>query len=290
MNQAALPVLSVVLSLAAAIGVSFALRPTDAAPDAGNVAALQKALDTLRSEHEALRAKVEAAKPAPAAAAPASLERTAAPALANEQVAELVEAYLAKRGAGGGKAPAAGDGAAATFDVEAEFASLQGTNFFNNAAAWQRAFRAGKMEDVIKKFEALAKANPTDAKAQMQLASAYLAYVNMDQSKYQYSMKADQVFDKVLEQDEHHWEARFTKAVSYTFWPDFLGKKKEAISHFETLVAQQDTMPPQAHEAQTYLYLGNMLQSTDPAKAREVWAKGARRHPDNQELAKKLKP
>ena len=92
----------------------------------------------------------------------------------------------------------------------------------------------------------------------------------------------------MLELDDRHWEARFSKAVSYTFWPEFLGKRKPAIQHFETLVAQQEAMPASPEQAQTYLYLGNLLQRTDPAQARELWSKGARRHPDNQELAKKL--
>ncbi|HEX5051784.1 MAG TPA: hypothetical protein VFZ65_08440, partial [Planctomycetota bacterium] len=125
-------------------------------------------------------------------------------------------------------------------------------------------------------------------KTQMNLANAYMAYLQMDQSKWQMSMKADAVFDKVLALDNTHWEARFTKAVSYTFYPEFLGKKKEAIAQFETLVAQQELQPAQDHQAETYLYLGNLLEQSDPQRAREVWAKGARRHPNNAELKKKL--
>ena len=112
----------------------------------------------------------------------------------------------------------------------------------------------------------------------------------MDQSKWELSMKADKVFDKVLALDDKHWEARFTKAMQYTFFPDFLGKKKDAIAHFETLVRQQESMPVDAIQAQTYLYLGNLLEYRDPQKAKEIWQKGARRHLDNQELQKRAKP
>ncbi|HEB52641.1 MAG TPA: hypothetical protein ENI87_05250 [bacterium] len=84
--------------------------------------------------------------------------------------------------------------------------------------------------------------------------------------------------------DDQHWGARFSKAMSYTFWPEFTGKRGEAIKQFETLVAQQETMPVEEHQAQTYLYLGNMLAERDPERARSIWRKGLRRHPDNAEL------
>jgi tetratricopeptide (TPR) repeat protein len=122
----------------------------------------------------------------------------------------------------------------------------------------------------------------------MDLANAYLAYVQLDNSKYEYSIKADGVFDQVLALDENHWEARFTKAMSYTFWPEFLGKKTEAIAHFEHLVNQQDAMPVAEHEAQTYLILGNLLEQREPERAREIWERGLRRHPGSTELAQKL--
>lgn len=286
MHPSATFAVSALLATAVATGVTFALRPGEPAPGQVSVADLQQTLDELRKEHTALRNRFETLANAPQpVASPAAAERSAAPSLSTEQVGAAVEAYLQQRGAGpGGAALAASAGA---FDLDTEFARLQGTSFWEDGALWKRLFAAGKMDEAIKQFEALAKANPGDTKVQMDLANAYLAYLQMDQSKWQLSMKADQVFDKVLDLDERHWEARFSKAMSYTFWPDFLGKKKDAISHFETLVAQQEAMPAQPHEAQTYLFLGNLLEARDPAKAKATWAKGARRHPENAELAKK---
>ncbi|MBL8729153.1 MAG: hypothetical protein JNM25_12020, partial [Planctomycetes bacterium] len=218
---------------------------------------------------------------APVAAAPQRVAAT----VDDQQIAAAVEAYLQKRG---GAARAGDAKAAASFDLDTDFDSLSGTNFWSHGELWKRAFAAGKMDDVIAQFEALAKANPQDVAAQMDLARAYMAYLQMDQSKWQLSMKADKVFDDVLALDHNHWEARFTKAVSYTFYPDFLGKKKDAIANFETLVQQQELQPVQPNQAQTYLYLGNLLEQSDPKRAQEIWAKGAKRHPDNQELRQKL--
>jgi tetratricopeptide (TPR) repeat protein len=291
MNPIATVVVSVLLASAAATAVVLTLRPTETPHDAGAIGDLQRTVAELRTQNADLQQKLDVIAKAPslATAAPGAV-RSEAATVSAEQVAAAVEAYLGKRAAGGAGAVAATDGAAKpAFDMDTDFAQLIGHSYWENGAAWRKAFESGRMDEVIAKFEALAKASPKDVKTQMDLANAYLAYLQFDQTKWQLSMKADGVFDRVLDIDERHWEARFTKAMSYTFWPDFLGKKKDAIGHFETLVQQQEGMPPQPHEAQTYLYLGNLLETRDPAKAREIWAKGARRHPDNQELAKKAR-
>lgn len=277
--------LSVLLASAAAAAVSVTMRsPADASPP--DVAALLSEVDALRKSQASLQQELDRLRLAPAVAAPvaAQPERVAA-SLDDRQIAAAVEAYLQKRGS---VALAAGSGTPPAFDLDAEFEQLAGTNFWSNGDLWKKVFAAGQMDAVIAKFEAAAKANPKDVDTQMDLARAYMAYLQLDQTKWQYSMKADKVFDDVLALDQTHWEARFTKAVSYTFYPDFLGKKKDAIANFETLVAQQELQPVQPGQAETYLYLGNLLEQSDPERAREMWQKGARRHPDSAELQKKL--
>ncbi|MBX3461912.1 MAG: hypothetical protein KF830_01990 [Planctomycetes bacterium] len=273
--------LSALIAAAAACGVAWALRP-DAQATAVPGADLQAELAALRQAHATLQRELDQLRTAPAVAAPAAArgERTVA-SVDDAQIAAAVEAYLQRRGR-------AVDAAAETpFDLDADFVRLQGSNFWDDASPWKRAFAAGRMDEVIARFEALAKANRNDIPAQMDLARAYMAYLQLDPSKWQLSMKADQVFDDVLDLDENHWEARFTKAVSYTFWPDFLGKKKDAVAHFETLVRQQELQPAQPHQAQTYLYLGNLVEQQDPKRAREIWAQGLRRHPEHAELRQK---
>lgn len=276
---------SVLLSAVAAVAVNLALRPApEAAPGSGS-ADLHQAIAELRTAQRELQQRFEnLAAPRPETVAPAGTERVAVSQLDERQVAAAVEAYLRRRAGAAEPAEAA---AAEPFDPERAYAELKGQSYWENSAGWKRAFASGRMDELIAQFEAAAKANPRDTKTLMQLASAYLAYNQMDPSKWQLSMKADGVFDKVLEQDPAHWQARFTKAVSYTFWPEFLGKKGEAITHFETLVQQQAAMPPEPAQAQTYLFLGNLLEARDPARARAIWAQGAARHPENQELQQK---
>ena len=288
MQPAVIVLFSALVSAGAAAGVSFALRPAEAPSLQPSIAEVQQSLAKLTEQQQALQQRLDTLAKAPAvgsAPVDASLRSAAAP--SDAQVAAAVEAYLQRRGAAAGAPDAAAAGKAG-FDLEADFAGLVGKGYWDDTEAWKKAFAAGRMDEVVARFEALAKAAPNDTKAQMDLANAYLAYLQMDNSKWSLSFKADKVFDKVLALDDKHWDARFTKALSYTFYPDLLGKKKDAITHFEMLVQQQESMPVEADHAQTYLYLGNLLEARDPQKAKEVWQKGARRHPENTELQKRL--
>lgn len=279
---------SIVLSTAAATTVVvFGSSKSEPAPDP-TAAAAQAEVAKLRDRVETMQAEFATAIAA-RSASPASVDRVAVPTLTKEQVKNAVEAYFAENGTDGAKAAlAAAGGEGEPQSIEEFFASVNGTNFWDNSDAWRKAHEEGRMDELIDMFEEAAENDPGNIEAQMALASAYMAYMQLDNTKWQYSMKADQMYDRVLALDDHHWEARFTKAVSYTFYPKFLGKQGEAIQHFETLVQQQESAPIQDHQAQTYLYLGNLLEEKDPKKAREMWQRGMTRHPNNEELRKKL--
>jgi len=283
MNQVlTLAVVAVLASGTTAVATTFLLRPSEPAPST-DLGPLETRIAGLQKEVESLRARptvdvVEAAS--------AGFPRREAVGPTDEQLDAALARWFAARGdAKQAVAPAAGGA-----DVASSRKALRGkADYWSNTELYKQLFDQGRMQELIDEFAAVAAASPNDPQAQMDLGNAYLAWLQMDQSKWQLSMKADTAFDKVLELDGQHWEARFTKAMSYTFWPDFLGKKKEAISHFETLVAQQERMPAQAHEANTYVFLGNLLeQRGDAQRAREIWEKGLRRHPEDAELRKRL--
>jgi len=288
MNATASIVVSVLLASAAAVGVTVALQPEETSTVTLDISELQKSLTELQETNTELSKRLEELGVQAAAAASRNPDRVAAPQVSDEQVKAAVEAYMSQRGTPVDAASADGKSAKLAFNVKKDLEKLLGTSFFQDQDEWKRAFEAGKMDEVIAEIEALAEANPNDPQAQMNLANAYMAYLQMDNTKWQMSMKADQQFDKVLDIDENHWEARFTKAVSYTFWPKFLGKNNSAISNFETLIKQQESMPVQDHQAQTYMYLGNLLADKDPKRAREIWQKGMTRHPNSNELRELL--
>jgi tetratricopeptide (TPR) repeat protein len=288
MNSTATLVVSDLLAAGTAFAITASRGPE--APEPAGRPDVGKELAELRDAHRQLLQRVEALANTPApAVASSGAERSAVTQVSPEQIAAAVDAYMQKHA--GAKTPAVGAAAGAPqFDLDQEFDLLRGVGYDANPALWKRLHASGKGREALARFEAAVKADPKNVTAQMEYANALLAYMREDQGDYNLAIRADRAFDDVLALDDKHWEARFTKAVSYSFWPPITGKPKQAIGHLETLVAQQDTMPPQAHEANTYVILGNLLESSgDSAKAKKIWRKGARRHPENQDLAARAK-
>lgn len=247
---------------------------------------VRAAHEQLQSLHAQLQGRLDAMLENPIeAASSGSLQRVELPTLSSQQVAAAVEAYLATRGGEVSRDEAA---SARPFDLARDLDGLAGSSYWSAPEQWKRAFDAGRMDDVIDALQERVDAAPNDVDARMDLANACLAYLQMDNSKWAMSMQADRQFDAVLDIDDSHWGARFSKAVSYTFWPDFLGKDRDAIRHFERLVEQQQTMQAEPRHAQTYLYLGNMLSESNPERARSIWQQGLARHPESQELRQRL--
>ena len=281
MQPAAVIVCAGLLGTTVAAALSLGAAPQALAPagaDATEVAALRREVEQLR---EALRAPA----PRPPAAA---VEATSQPRVTIDDA--VLAAALARHAAD--RAAAATAAAAVSrpaLDVETTFTELRGKNPWGNPRAWQKVTAAGAWDDVIARFLRNVNEQGTP-QAQFELALAYLARQQSDPQNYELSIEADKWFDRALAGDPRHWEARFTKAMCYTFWPDFLGKKPDAMRHFETLIAQQEEGPARPQFAQTYLFLGNMYEERgDPTRARELWTRGARLFPQHQELQKKVK-
>jgi cytochrome c-type biogenesis protein CcmH/NrfG len=182
----------------------------------------------------------------------------------------------------------------APLTVESAFAALTapGTSWDAREALWKKVRAAGLLDEVIKEFEKRAKANPRDPQVQTELGEAYLKKTEELGSSMEsgvYATKADRAFDKALELDPEHWEARFVKAMSLSFWPPVFGKQTEAIKHFETLVAQQERQAPRSDFGDTYLMLGNMYQQMGQHdRARSTWERGLKLYPDNGDLQKQI--
>jgi tetratricopeptide (TPR) repeat protein len=157
---------------------------------------------------------------------------------------------------------------------------------------WKDLAEAGLMEDAIAMLEDQAAAYPEDEDLQVQLGLAYLQPMNVGNiagaEAGQWAMKADATFDRVLENNPENWDARFIKAMSYSFWPPAFGKQQSAIDHFEVLVDQQSRQNSDPKFAQTHVFLGNLYYQTGQAdKAQEAWASGLAQYPDNKELQEK---
>lgn len=159
-------------------------------------------------------------------------------------------------------------------------------------AIWQEIRAAGGLDEVIAAFEARAASAPSDPDLQVELGNAYLQKiqdVGMGPEAGALASRADAAFDRALEVDPDHWEARFTKGVALSFWPPVFGKKSAAIKQFELLVQQQASLAPAPRHAQVHLLLGNLHMELGQAEAAiAAWQAGLMLFPDDAELAASL--
>ena len=251
MNTPAILVISILAGSVAAVGVTLAMQPGDTSTDTLVIGQLESSLQKLQADNQALTKRLDQLAKRPTnAVAPASIDRSEAPSVSSEQIAAAVEAYMSNLSGKALNASAVGLGGEA------------GATAFDLKKDLKGLLGTSFFED------------PEGWKRAFEAG------------------KMDEVIAEIealAEANPNDPQSQMNQAVSYTFWPAFLGKGKDAISHFETLVKQQESMPAQDHEAQTYLYLGNMLAERDPARAREMWQKGMTRHPNSAELREKLK-
>ncbi len=268
----------------------------DGGPSAADIARLGAAVEDLRRGQLALREALDRASlgaALPSGAGAMSLgEIDAAVARALEQR----EAELGARAAADDAAAAAAAADADALDVDEAVARLLDPELgdMERELLWKRVRELGLLDDVVAVFEARVRANPNDPQLQVDLGKAYLQKIFEEGSgplAGVWATRADQAFDAALALDPQDWQARFTKAVSLSFWPPIFGKQTEAISHFETLIAQQQGQASQPQFAQTYLWLGNLYaQSGKPDLAQATWAAGLQAFPDDADLQDKAPP
>jgi tetratricopeptide (TPR) repeat protein len=158
-------------------------------------------------------------------------------------------------------------------------------------ALWQKLREEERIDAVLAEIERQAGLAPNNPDLQNELGKAYLQKlfdVGIGPVAAEWGEKADHAFDRALELDDTHWEARFQKALALSNWPTFLGKQGESMRNFEILVEQQERGTPASHHAYTYLFLGNLYdQSGEREKALDMWKRGATRFPKSAELQAK---
>ena len=302
MNPASLLAISVLASAGLSIAITTMLAPK--ARDLGasapsevleqKLTALQHTLDEQQRTIERL-----STKPLTADAAMRTQEPTVSEAIVEAAVLRWLEKNSAAA-APGSLGEAAKNAKAAKSSVpgseaKALFAELvKAGNDWNKATElWKKAKDIGQLDALVAIYEQNAKENARVPDAHVALGNAYLQKLfagGMGPEAGVWGSKADKAFDQALELDPNHWGARFQKAVSLSNWPDFLGRKKEAISNFETLIQQQESAGnTQTQGWNTYLMLGNLYsQQGKEDKAKDVWEKGSRAFPENQSLKDKV--
>lgn len=158
---------------------------------------------------------------------------------------------------------------------------------------WAKIREEGLVDEAIAALESEVDSNPDNADLLVELGYAYVQPIFSGAAAGPeagiWSMKSDATYDRALAIDPQHWDARFSKAVSYSFWPPVMGKQGEAIKHFETLIEQQGNRPREDRFVQTYQFLGNLYAQTGKqAEAEAAWQKGLTEFPDNAGLKQSL--
>jgi tetratricopeptide (TPR) repeat protein len=156
---------------------------------------------------------------------------------------------------------------------------------------WNYLSGSGLEDEALAAFKAYAELNPNDADAHyglgVALTSKFLGGASSTLETAALSAQADQAFSKALEIDDDHFSARWSKAFSYTFWPDFLGKGPEAIKHFEILRERHAGDPQKPMMKEVFHSLGNQYRKAGNfEKAKEVYEEGLKYFPDSERIRK----
>lgn len=292
--------LTVLVAALAAFGAGRLARTrADAAapaPGAGRAelatAVADLGAEVARLEQELARRESRLAAPAPVVEGLDEADIAAAVARWRAAHPEAEAARAAARAEAARAAPGALDVASLSLD---ELVRVLSGNRFDDQRQqelFQALREAGRMDEYVAHMEALAAADPDNAELQVALGHAYLQKLfglGNSPEVGDVAMKSDRAFDRALALDDTNWSARFSKAVSLSNWPAFLGRGPEAIEHFEILIEQQEGLPLQPQFAMPYLFLGNMHQAAGKREAAiEAWRAGLALFPDSQELRRAL--
>lgn len=298
MNQQTLAIL---LGLGLFCGLAlYFLMPTDLEPDSSElqllpeIAMLAEQLESIDERMVGMEQRLDSMSDRPVA-------RETNSGLDEETISRLIADALEERGTTGlGEANATGESEAMIAAAKEKLLNDSISKFLDpnfqgdgREELWDQLKEQGLIEEAIALLEAEVKLDPENTALMNQLGYAYLQPIirdgvaGMDAGKW--SMKADGMYDEVLAVDSENWEARFSKAISYSFWPPMFGKQPEAIRHFEILVGQQENQTANPQFSQTHLLLGNLYeQQGNHEKAMAAWQVGYDRFPDDAELRKQL--
>jgi tetratricopeptide (TPR) repeat protein len=251
----------------------------------GEASELRRALDELRSEQQALAQRVASLPTAPSAA-----PTTRAPA---QDLDAAIAAYMAQQINGDASDFSVGDSPADLESAALAERILSGQVKGDELdALWQKLREEKRIDAVLAEIEHQAELAPNNPDLQNELGQAYLQKlfdVGMGPMAGVWGERADKAFDRALELDETHWDARFNKALSLSNAPAFLGLQTESRKQFEILMEQQERGAASPEQVSTYYFLGNLYdQGGEHEKALEVWKRGSQRFPDSESLRTKL--
>jgi len=101
--------------------------------------------------------------------------------------------------------------------------------------------------------------------------------------------EAEQAFQRAIELDPDHWEARYSLAFGDSMAPEFVGLRPRAVRRFKELVEIQERQAPAEDHVLAYMRLGTLYKDAgNRKKARATWERGLERHPGAAQLEQAL--
>tara|TARA_R110002126_G_scaffold28337_5_gene94179 strand:+ start:2500 stop:3294 length:795 start_codon:yes stop_codon:yes gene_type:complete len=152
---------------------------------------------------------------------------------------------------------------------------------------WRRLAELGVADEVIAELQALIEESPNDTDLQAMLGNALITKMRSQDlgpvERRTVTQGAMTAFDKALDLDPQNWTARFSRAMTNSSAPAFLGLQKDAIADFETLLSQQRESPLSDDHAHTFFFLSNLHDgSGNGVRASEIRAEGATLFPGDE--------
>ncbi|MHC4939346.1 MAG: tetratricopeptide repeat protein [Planctomycetota bacterium] len=170
--------------------------------------------------------------------------------------------------------------------------SLRGKTFTvrdSDALVTLLSMQKDKIDPMLKELQKAIEADPSNPELYNALAAVHVsklaAGVAVGPAAGPVYMQAIAAYDKALELNPDHWDARFNKSFTTSMAPEFVGLRPMSIRMFEDLVQRQESLPKQDDFRRTYMRLGTLYKDAgNTEKAKEIWKKGLERFPEDKQI------
>jgi len=149
------------------------------------------------------------------------------------------------------------------------------------------ARESGLLDERIAELESAVAAAPADVDLRMDLADTFIAKLMTASGPEQglWGNRATEQWQAVVDLRPDHLGAHASLGVSYSYYPDVMGKTDDAIRHLERARALQRDVQPNPRHVQIFVFLARLYRRNGRVDdARATLLEGLQAHPGNEQL------